>query len=163
MTEGEKKHFLCSLHYSVNNIEVCIPMNRENAVLVKVQHCQESFIGTSAKEEVCSLFTGSARDQLSRSVTPSEVSRFCQVFWHPASVVLWEMELLRFFFSSSLKWAGKKKTAFVSSPRAWNLTSPGRYIFNYRIYFFLIICDKRSVFVWNASHRSEILHFLELK
>lgn len=52
----------------------------ENAVLVKVQHCEESFIGTSVKEEVCPLLTGSAGDQLSRSVTLSEVSRFCQVF-----------------------------------------------------------------------------------
>lgn len=51
-----------------------------------------------AEGEVCSLLTGSVGDQLSRSVTLSEVSRFCQVFWHPASVVLRDMELLRFFF-----------------------------------------------------------------
>lgn len=92
--------------------------NKKKVVLEKVQCCEESFIGTSIKEEVFPLLTGSAGDQLSRSVTLSGVSRFCQVLRHPASVVLWKMELLR-SQPPSLQTGRKKKTAFVSSPRVW--------------------------------------------
>lgn len=95
----------------------------ENVVLAKVQRCEESFIGTFVKRGSLPAFTGSAGDQLSRSVTLSEVSGFCQVFWHPASVVLWEMELLRVFFlpPHPPKKTGmeKKITASVSTLRVW--------------------------------------------
>lgn len=92
----KKTHFLCSLPYGLHGSVACmIVKTTKKVVLEKVQRCEESFIGTSIKEEVFLLLTGSAGDQLSRSVTLSGVSRFCQVLRHPASVVLWKMELLR--------------------------------------------------------------------
>lgn len=104
----------------------CITVKtKKKVVLLKVQHCEESFIGTSAKEEVFPLLTGSAEDQLSRSVTLSGVSRFCQVLRHPASVVPWKMELLR---SNPPKQDGKKRL------HSW-VAQGSRFNFSWSIHF----------------------------
>ena len=125
--------------------------NNEKAVSVKVQHCEESFIGTSLYKKKKKKKGGSLPASYRKCWGPiiqkcdavrslqvlSSLLTPCQCCFLGNGTV--EIFFFSFSFVPQMAWTKKKKKRRLHSWVAWGsgfITSPGRYIFNYRFFFF---------------------------
>lgn len=92
-------------------------MNEENAALVKVQHCEESFIGTSVNGGSLLAFYRKCRGPIIQKCDAVRSLQVLSTLLTPCQCCSLGNGTVEIFFFLP-KWAGKKETAFVSSLRA---------------------------------------------